>query len=412
MTPVKDPSILPAMSSPPSASRPAVLTVLVTVFIDIVGFGMILPILPSHATALGAGPVMVGALVGSYSAIQFALAPFWGRVSDRIGRRPVLLLGLAGSAASYAIFALSGNLWLLLFSRILDGGSGATINVAQAYLADTSAPEVRARAMGRIGAAVGMGFIVGPMIGGITASQGVATVAWIAAALTAINLVVAWFRLPESPRRVVDDTAPPVSAPAAAVRLPITVLFLSTLAFSVMYVVFPLWGEATLGASRSTVSYWFALVGLVTAIVQGGVLGRVVDRAGETATARGGTAFLATGFAMIPLVQHGGQAGFYAVLLLLGAGYGLAGPAMLGLVSRDTGAARQGRILGIAQSAASLARIIGPILAGAVMGIAGAEWAFVASAAVAAAGLVVALVLGVKRESERARTRERGSVPS
>lgn len=385
------------MSAPVSMPKSVLFTVLSTVFVDIVGFGMILPILPSHATALGASPVMVGALVGSYSAIQFLLAPFWGRVSDRIGRRPVLLLGLAGSAVSYLLFALSGNLWVLLLSRLLDGGSGATINVAQAYLADSSTPAARARAMGRIGAAVGMGFIVGPMLGGITAARGVATVAWVAAVITAANLVVAWLRLPESPRIAARDEAPPVSAPVAQVRLPIAVLFLSTLAFSVMYVVFPLWGEQALHASRSTVSYWFAAMGLVTAIVQGGVLGRVVDRVGETATARGGTAFLATGLAMLPLVQHSGQAGFYAVLFLLGAGYGLAGPAMLGLVSRDTGAARQGRILGLAQSAASLARIVGPLLAGLVMGIAGADWAFVASAAVAGTGLVMALVLGVRR---------------
>jgi MFS family permease len=318
-------------------------------------------------------------------------------VSDRIGRRPVLLLGLAGSTVSYLLFALSGNLWVLLCSRILDGGSGATINVAQAYLADSSTPEGRARAMGRIGAAVGLGFIVGPLLGGLTASRGVATVAWVAAAITALNLVVAWWRLPESPRRAAPDIEHPIMAPLAMVRLPIAVLFLSTLAFSVMYVVFPLWGERTLGASRSTVSYWFALIGLVTAIVQGGMLGRVVDRVGETGTARGGMAFLATGLAMIPFVQHQGQAGFYAVLVLLGAGYGLAGPAMLGLVSRDTGAARQGRILGLAQSAASLARIIGPLLAGAVMALAGADWAFVASAAVAGTGLAMALVLGVRR---------------
>jgi MFS family permease len=397
LTDTGDDTILPAMSSSAPIPTTSVLTVLGTVFVDIVGFGMILPILPSHATALGASPAMVGVLVGSYSAIQFALAPFWGRVSDRIGRRPVLLLGLAGSTVSYLLFALSGNLWVLLGSRILDGGSGATINVAQAYLADSSAPEARARAMGRIGAAVGTGFIVGPMLGGITAGHGVATVAWVAAIITAANLVVAWWRLPESPHRRAPMDDAPVVAPLARVRLPIAVLFLSTLAFSVMYVVFPLWGEQSLGASRSTVSYWFALIGLVTAIVQGGMLGRVVDRVGETGTARGGTAFLATGLAMIPFVQHQGQVGFYAVLALLGAGYGLAGPAMLGLVSRDTGAARQGRILGVAQSAASLARIIGPLLAGAVMALAGADWAFIASAAVAGTGLAMALVLGVRR---------------
>ena len=358
---------------------------------------MILPILPGHAASLGSTPTTIGLLVGAYSAIQLLLAPFWGRVSDSIGRRPVLLIGLAGSAASYVLFALAGHWWVLLFSRLLDGGAGATINVGQAYLADATPPEARARAMGKIGAAVGLGFIVGPMLGGITASSGVTTVAWIAAGITALNLAVAWRMLPESSRPTHQEATPEPVVTVSRIVLPLSVLFLSTLAFSVMYVVFPLWGEATLAVSRSTVSYWFALIGLVTAIVQGGVLGWLVRMVGETGTARCGTAFLATGLALVPLAGDAGGARFYVVLVLLGIGYGLAGPAMLGLVSRDTGASRQGRILGVAQSAASLARIIGPVLAGMVMSGAGAAAAFMVSATVAAAGLMVALVLGVRR---------------
>lgn len=383
-----------------SSTRPTSAVVLLTVFVDIVGFGMILPILPGHAASLGLGPLTIGIVVGAYSAIQLLLAPLWGRVSDRYGRRPVLLLGLFGSAMSYVLFALAGNWWLLLISRLLDGGSGATINVAQAYFADATAPEDRARAMGKIGAAVGLGFIVGPMIGGIgSALGGTLTVAWIAAAITALNLIVAWRILPESVRTPSHETAPPIVAPPSRLLLPLTVLFLSTLAFSVIYVVFPLWGETTLGVSRSTVSYWFALMGLVTAIVQGGVLGRLVRTVGETGTARGGTAFLAVGLALLPMAGLAGGARFYLVLVLLGIGYGLAGPAMLGLVSRDTGATRQGRTLGVAQSAASLARIIGPVLTGAVMAGGGAETAFLVSAGIAFAGLLAALVLGVRRLS-------------
>jgi DHA1 family tetracycline resistance protein-like MFS transporter len=379
------------------STRPASPIVLATVFVDIVGFGMILPILPGHAASLGGNPTTIGLLVGAYSAIQLLLAPFWGRVSDTIGRRPVLLIGLAGSAVSYALFALAGHWWVLLVSRLLDGGAGATINVGQAYLADATPPEERARAMGKIGAAVGLGFIVGPMLGGITAGGGVTLVAWIAAAITTMNLIVAWRFLPESVRHAPSAPIPEPAVSTSRVLLPLSVLFLSTLAFSVMYVVFPLWGEATLAVSRSTVSYWFALIGLVTAIVQGGVLGWLVRVAGETGTARCGTAFLATGLALVPLAGDAGGARFYVVLVLLGIGYGLAGPAMLGLVSRDTGASRQGRILGVAQSAASLARIIGPVLAGMVMSGAGAAAAFMVSATVAAAGLMMALVLGVRR---------------
>ncbi|HRP08104.1 MAG TPA: MFS transporter [Gemmatimonadales bacterium] len=381
-----------------SAPRSTAPLVLATVFVDIVGFGMILPILPGHAASLGISPVMIGVLVGAYSAIQLLLAPFWGRVSDRFGRRPVLLMGLFGSAASYLCFALAGNWWLLLLSRLLDGGSGATINVAQAYLADSTPPTERARAMGKVGATVGMGFIVGPMLGGITAARGVPFVALLAAGITAANLLMALRYLPESVRSVEPDVAALPEVPLADVLLPLTVLGLSTLAFSVMYVVFPLWGEETIGATRSTVSYWFALMGLVTAITQGGVLGRLVRKVGEAGTARGGMAFLAAGLAMIPMAGGGG-ARFYAVLALLGIGYGLAGPSMLGLISRRTGGGRQGSVLGVAQSVASLARIVGPVFAGAVMSGAGAEWAFLGSAGVATFGLVAVLVLGVRQLS-------------
>ncbi len=371
--------------------------VIATVFVDIVGFGMILPILPGQADRLGSSPAAIGVLVASYSAIQFLLAPLWGRASDRFGRRPVLLFGLAGSALSYVVFALAGSFEVLLLSRLLDGGSGATVNVAQAYLADESPAEARARAMGKVGAAVGMGFIVGPLLGGITASQGAAAVGWVAAAITFANLVVAWRILPESARREHHDPIAPLVINPSRIAVPLGVLFLATLAFSVMYVVFPLWGEQTLGASRSTVGYWFALIGFVTAVVQGGFLGRTVTWLGEHGSARLGTALLAVGLLAVPYAGLRGGAALYVVLAVLGAGYGLAGPAMLGLVSRLTGAARQGRILGVAQSATSLARIVGPVVAGVVMEAGGAGAAFGTSAAVAGVGMLMALLIGARQ---------------
>lgn len=385
------------------SSRSTLSVVIATVFVDIVGFGMILPILPGQADRFGSSPAAIGMLVASYSAIQFLLAPFWGRMSDRFGRRPVLLIGLAGSALSYVVFAIAGSFEVLLVSRLLDGGSGATVNVAQAYLADESPAEARARAMGKVGAAVGMGFIVGPLLGGIAASRGAATVGWVAAAITLANLIVAWRILPESARPRDIAAVPPLVVNPSRLALPLAVLFLATLAFSVMYVVFPLWSEQTLGASRSTVGYWFALVGLVTAVVQGGFLGRTVTWLGEHGSARLGTALLAVGLLSVPFAGLRGGLALYLVLAVLGAGYGLAGPAMLGLVSRLTGATRQGRILGVAQSATSLARIVGPVVAGMVMEAGGAGAAFGASAAVAGAGLATALVLGAAtRDGEKA----------
>ena len=383
------------MTTSASLPRSAIPIVIATVFIDVIGFGMVLPLLPSYAARLGGTPGNIGLLVASYSAIQFVLAPLWGRVSDRIGRRPVLLIGLAGSGASYLVFAFANSLPLLLLSRVLDGGSGATVNVAQAYLADETTPEQRTKAMGMVGAAFGLGFIVGPILGGITAAIGNTLPGIIAAIITAINLIMAWRVLPESIPAAVAANAPAARTPWRALAAPVAVLFLATLAFSVMYVVFPLFGELRFKASRSVVSYWFAYVGLATAIVQGGLLGRLVTRLGEVGVARLGAGVMAVGFLLIPPAGAVGAPGplFYTALALLGAGFGMAGPAMIGLASRRAAATVQGRTLGVTQSASSLARIIGPIVAGAVMQAASGAGAFRRAAAMAAGALLLAATL-------------------
>ncbi len=393
------------MAHAPPAARSAIPIVIATVFVDVIGFAMVLPLLPSYAARFGSTPFMIGVLVAAYSAMQFVFAPWWGRASDRIGRRPVLLLGLAGSVASYLVFAVADGFGLLLLSRIIDGGSGATVNVAQAYLADETTPERRTRAMGIVGAAFGLGFIVGPILGGITSSIDLALPGVVAAGFTGVNLVFAWWRLPESRRVSATETrqrdVPLAWQPLAG---PVAVLFAATIAFSVMYVVFPLFAEARFGVTRSTVSYWFALIGLVTAIVQGGLLGRLALALGEGGIARVGTAMLATGFVLIPTAGAAGRPTplFYAALALLGAGFGMTGPAMIGLVSRRTDAARQGRVLGITQSASSMARIVGPIVAGLVMQAHSAEAAFQTSAGMAFVGLSVAVGFVTRREKRAA----------
>lgn len=379
------------MSTPDSHSSRATTIVLLTVFVDVIGLAMILPILPGTATRLGASPTLIGVLVASYSAAQLVLAPAWGRLSDRIGRRPVLLLGLAGGVMSYVVFALAGSWPLLLLSRLIDGATGATTNVAQAWLADGTPPERRARAMGQVGAAVGAGFIVGPILGGISSTGGSALPGWIAAAITLVNLLVAAIALPAAPpRRATPVRATPVPPPTR-LALPLLILFLSTLAFSVMYVVFPLWGELTLGAERSTVGYWFAFIGVITAGVQGGLLGRLVAWLGETRTARSGALLLMLGLGLLPFCSAGSPWQFYLVLVVIGAGYGLAGPPLLGLISRHTDGERQGRVLGVAQSANSLARIVGPIVAGLAMTWIGARHAFLSAAGFALAAAVLTL---------------------
>src|SRR5512147_218405 len=158
--------------------------IFLTVFIDLIGFGIVLPLLPSYAASFQVSDTAIGFLVASFSLMQFLLAQWWGRLSDRIGRRPVLLIGLLGSALSYLLFGLAGSFAVLLVSRLVAGGMGATVNVAQAYLADITPLEQRPRAMGLIGAAFGLGFVVGPALGGISSHWGAAAPGFLAAGLT------------------------------------------------------------------------------------------------------------------------------------------------------------------------------------------------------------------------------------
>ena len=185
------------------------LIIFITVFIDLLGFGIIIPLLPFYAEHFGASALIVGLLSSSFSLAQFLFAPFWGRLSDRIGRRPVILIGLLGSALSYAFFALATSLPMLFVARSLAGIAGANIPTAQAFIADTTTAETRARGMGLIGAAFGLGFIFGPAIGGFLSHWGYAAPAWFAAALSLANFVAAVFLLPESRPPHARDTSRP-----------------------------------------------------------------------------------------------------------------------------------------------------------------------------------------------------------
>lgn len=365
--------------------------VLATVFLDLIGFGIVLPLLPSYAASFHVSDTAIGILVASFSLMQFLLAHWWGRLSDRIGRRPVLLIGLAGSAVSYLLFALATNFWVLLLSRMVAGGMGATVNVAQAYLADVTTPEGRARAMGHLGAAFGLGFVVGPALGGITSHFGDAVPGLVASGLTAVNFVLAWRWLPES-RRGGPHT--PQAAPVhwSKFTMAFGAVAFSTVAFTVLYVVFPLQVERALGFDRHHSAYLFVLIGLVSAAVQGGLVGRLVGRVGERPLMITGGLMLAGGLALLPAAFDAGSGGgmslLYGALLVLAAGSAMIGPSAAAYVSRIAPAAEQGRALGLLQSVGAVARIGGPILAGVVAGHTSARVAFfVASGAAGLAGV-------------------------
>ena len=352
------------------------LVLFLIVFVDLVGFGIVLPLLPLYADAFGATGTAIAVLVVSYALSQFLLAPLWGKLSDRIGRRPVLLVGLLGSAASYVLFAFAGSLWMLLLSRILAGVAGANVPVAQAYIADVTPKERRASGMGLLGAAFGLGFVFGPALGGILAPISTAAPGLMAAALCATNAFLAFVFLPESLSR--DErieraasraqTGPAgISSLRTVVQSPdfVTVLvlsFLVTAAFSVIHPIFPLFADQRFGLDVRGVGWLFAFLGLVSALMQGLFVRRLVPRIGEDGLVRLVVfpfllGFLALAWAPSLWVLTLGLAG-------LAIGFGGALPCIVSLLSRAAPDALQGSALGIGQSVSSLARVAGPMLGG------------------------------------------------
>lgn len=357
---------------------PAARRLFLTVFLDLIGFGIVLPLLPSYGARYVGSAALLGALVATDSLLTFLVAPAWGRLSDRIGRRPVLLVGLAGSVVSYIIFGLAGSFLALVLSRIVSGATGATIHVAQAYLADVTPPERRSHAMGMIGAAFGLGFTIGPAIGGSASAYGDALPGFIAAGIGTVNLLLAWLRLPETEVRRRPDYRP-LPLHWGRMGSPFGVMFASTLAFTAIYVAFPLYCQQVLGYDRRSVSAFFVVIGLVTIVVQGRLVGRLAPRFGERRLVVAGGTLMAAGFGgFVPLA--GTTAGLVGSVVLLTTGFCLLGPSLAALVSRATSPEAQGRALGMLQSVGAMARIVGPPAAGFASQFGGAAAPFIGAA--------------------------------
>ncbi|MFC1791232.1 MFS transporter, partial [Gemmatimonadota bacterium] len=369
-----------------------------TVFLDLVGFGIVLPLLPFYADRFGASGTQVGLLITVYSVAQFFLAPLWGRLSDRVGRRPILILGLLGSAASYVVFAYAGTLAVLFLSRIMAGIGGATVPVAQAYIADITPPERRAGNLGLIGAAFGLGFIFGPALGGVLAPISAEAPGLAAAVLCFGNGILAFFLLPESlteaerEDRAMGRSSPGLKDFGAALRDPRTarillLTFLFTLAFAAMQPTFPLFGSIRFGLEERNVGYLFAFLGLISATMQGGLVRRLVPIMGETRLIQlSGLPFIA-GLLTIAFAPTVGV--LLVGLALLAVGFGGTLPSIVSLLSRVAPPELQGSVLGIGQSVGSLARIIGPFLAGVVYDLQGMAWPYIGGAGVATAAFLV-----------------------
>jgi multidrug resistance protein len=372
------------------------LAVLIAVnFVDMIGFMIVLPILPFYALKLHATPEVIGWLIASFSIAQLLAAPIWGRMSDRYGRRPALLIGLSASALAYLVFGLATSVWLLFLSRLVQGAGGGTTGVAQAYVADTVEPADRARALGWLSAATSAGVMVGPAIGSFAAHFGQAAPGMIAAALCLINVFFAWKWLPESHQEPAPgSTKPrkPIWYPAwMAIRHPATpigrllwIYGVGMLAFASMTSVLALYLGAEFSIDETSIGYIFLYVGVLSFVMRSLLLGPIVDRIGETWAMRVGTMLLVLGLALYPLPRDLWTLAL--VIPLVPIGTALLFPATTSLMSRYSDPAELGTTMGVAQTFAGLARVMAPILATIAFQRLGHGWPFYA------AGALVALV--------------------
>jgi multidrug resistance protein len=354
--------------------------IFLTIFIDLIGFGIVLPLLPFYAQDYGATPAAIGLLVAIHPAMQFIFGPIWGRLSDRVGRRPILLLGLVGSGLSYMLFGLATNLAWLFASRIMQGIAGANVPVAQAYIADSTDMADRTRGMGLVGAAFGLGFIAGPAIGGALVNFGYAVPGIFAAALSIANAGAAYFYLPESLSRDIRERAVKLGGAGLLDRVRLAVAFsrqpaigtlmvifsFATFVFAAFTTVFPLWIEFRLGYDAQHAGYLMAYLGLLMAIVQGRLLGPMARRLGERRLLFVGTLTLVAAYALLPLAS--GPLLLAAVLAPVAFGTGLNWPTATSLASQYAPAERQGSVLGVMQSLSALGRTAGAACAGWVFG--------------------------------------------
>ena len=372
---------------PEAPSKGSLFIVFLTVFIDLLGFGMVLPLLPLYAKQFSVDESgwTIGLLMASFSAMTFLFAPLWGRLSDRIGRRPTLMFGLAGSVAFYSLFAVAAvlqSLPLLFVSRIGAGIMGATIPVAQAYIADTTSREQRAKGMALIGAAFGMGFTFGPLLGFFAAPSGTGDPGpgpgYAAASLSLIALALAWFKLPESLRpgsraaahRLFDAAAWRDALATPSIGALLLAFFVCIFGFANFETTLsPLvFGgedlESRFGFDYQQVMLMFAYVGLVLTFAQGFLVRRLAGRLSEVTMASGGAILEVIGFVvMLIAVQTTSTPVLFVALTIVVIGFAFMQPSLNALISRRSDPAKQGSILGVAQSVGSLARIAGPLVA-------------------------------------------------
>ena len=358
-------------------SRPLVI-IFLTIFVNLVGFGIIVPLLPYYAETFGASPLVIGLLFAVFSLCQLVAAPALGDLSDRYGRRPVLIFSLAGTVISFAMLALAHSVAMLFIARIVDGLSGGNISTARAYVADVTEPNDRARAYGLIGAAFGLGFILGPALSGVLAgfdyrapiwsTLGVTRYTapiWLAAIVTLVATAMAWLWLPETIHRARAGVGNPFRYLPALLHRPIVrrvlaIDFVYWCAFAVFQTTFALFAARRFGFDVTHTGYVFAAFGVLGAIIQGGLIRSVVRRLGDTRTFRLGLTLGALGLASA--AAAGSVTMFIVSLVPLAFGIGFGHPTMASLVSLVGNIDEQGRVQGAAAAVESFGRTVGPVL--------------------------------------------------
>lgn len=389
-------------SSEKKASKMPLLLIFFTVFIDLVGFGIVIPLLPTFAEKFGAGGTEIGLLLMSYSLAQFFFTPFWGRLSDNVGRRPILLTSLAASAVGYLLWGFAGSLPMLFISRLVAGFGNANLAVAQAYIADVTTTENRAKGMGIVGAAFGLGFVLGPAIGGLCASHNFQMAGFVAAGFSLADLVLTMIFLPEPERRsqagherfVIEPNFYARTLQNASLHVPLALFFISTFAFAMMETTLVLLTEHDLHFSPADNGWMFAYIGLVMVFVQGGMIGRLSKKYGEKKLIVLGSLLVAFGLFATPLSTLPSlRPVLYLALGLLAVGSGITNPSNQSVLSKLAPKQEMGGVMGVGQSLSTLGRILGPLAGGAAFQYLGSGSPYIAGGTVMLLAFLLALRL-------------------
>ena len=363
-------------------------TIWTTVALDLVGFGIVVPILGRYAERFGANGLQVGLMFASFSIAQMVFAPILGRISDKVGRKPVIVFSLIGTAVGSFVTGAAGALWVLFLGRILDGASGASVAVAQGAVADIAPPEQRARLMGMLGAAFGVGFVVGPALGGLAALGGPHVPFYLAGTIAAINAVAAMIRLPETKPDTSHITQKHQrgSALSPALKRFALVGFLSMLGFAGFEATFSIWGQKQFGFTEGSASIVFVFVGVTLVAVQGGLIGPLTEKLGSRKLLRIGLSLVAVGLLLLGFTTTWPM--LFVALFLLSLGQGMSGPSGSALVAELAPVERRGEAIGYQQSTAAFGRVAGPVMAGALFDHVGISAPFLVS------GILIVFAVG------------------